>query len=456
MLTSKNRNMLLALALAVATGCAATQGPEGPPPGDDDPQPGRSFLTIVGDKNVFMENGWRQRITVRYHDDTDAALAGTVDFAIRGTANGSTLSGDSGVTNADGVVAIDVVATANGDAAFTVVASAELADPVEWRIAVSSGPPPLPPLDVTGKYVVQSDFDIVSGVPGTVGTVINSFIEMTDDPYDPASFILDKIVEQIGSGPIASAIDLLRPALDGLVNEAILGLAPDFVDTILDIGDKLGQVSRQFGVTSTLEVSKTGGIEGDELVAKHTITGIYFTIDGVKTTFSMPELSMTDIPIENVAFSKSADDTKVTIGEHGFPLSYGTMLVVALNEVIIPQIVPGADNLPELLLHYINCTEVGNTLADEIGFGSPSLYEGACELGLNAAGFAIEAQLRSIDGEAVVVTIHGDARPVDNNTDRKVDVLQNGLWEGTISYAGTPATLARPDNKFRGDRMAIP
>jgi hypothetical protein len=249
---------------------------------------------------------------------------------------------------------------------------------------------------------------------------------------------------------------MLRPVLDGLLNELILGLAPDFVDTILEVGDKLGQVSRQFGVTSTLEVTAGEGIEGTELTAKHTITGIFWTIDGVRTSFPMTDLSMTNIVIENVPFSKAADDSKVMIGEHSFSLSYGTMLVVALNEVIIPQIVPGADNLPELLMHYINCAEVGATLADEIGFGSDELYAGACELGLNAAGFALEEQLRSLDGTAVVVTLHGDARPIDNNPDRKVDVLQNGEWEGSISYAGNPAPLVRPDNTFRGERMQIP
>ena len=41
------------------------------------------------------------------------------------------------------------------------------------------------PLDATGKYHVQSTFDIASNMPGTVGTVVNDFIAATDDADDP-------------------------------------------------------------------------------------------------------------------------------------------------------------------------------------------------------------------------------------------------------------------------------
>jgi hypothetical protein len=132
------------------------------------------------------------------------------------------------------------------------------------------------------------------------------------------------------------------------------------------------------------------------------------------------------------------------------------MIMVALNEIIIPSVDPTAANLEELLSNLVNCYAVGVELADYIGFGSPGLYEGACELGLAAAASEIENQIRSIDDTAMMLSIHGDAKPQDTNTDRKVDVLQNGHWEGTLSYGGTPAQLVRDDNTFRGTRMAIP
>jgi hypothetical protein len=102
----------------------------------------------------------------------------------------------------------------------------------------------------------------------------------------------------------------------------------------------------------------------------------------------------------------------------------------------------------------IDCQAVGQQLADSIGVGSPSLYEGACILGVGAAVGVIYDQLASLDASAMLLGISGEARPQDTNTDRKVDVLTGGEWVGSVSYAGVPATLT--DSTFRAERMALP
>ena len=43
---------------------------------------------------------------------------------------------------------------------------------------------------------------------------------------------------------------------------------------------------------------------------------------------------------------------------------------------------------------------------------------------------------------------------MDTNTDSLVDVLLNGVWDGNVTYAGTPAPLS--NSNFRGDRKALP
>ena len=177
---SKHLSLFLAATLAATTfACASDTGGDD----DDDNNPAEgAYLSIVGDRDVFLENGWTTRLTVRY----------------------------TGVTNSDGVVQVDLVAGPSGDALFTVEASAPYAEPVVWQVAVSEGAPPLPPLDSTGRYSVGSKFDIVSGLPGTAGDIINGFVEMTDDPYDPATFVLDLIVDKVDSGFIASSASSRR------------------------------------------------------------------------------------------------------------------------------------------------------------------------------------------------------------------------------------------------------
>jgi len=455
MKTTYNNTIKLILVAALTTAAACAGGDTGGDDDDDNANPDEAFLTIVGDRDVFLENGWTQRLVVRYHDGDNEPLAGQISFQIVGVSGGANLLDTSGVTDSDGLVQVDLVAGQNGDSLFTVEASAVSADKVDWQIAVSEGAPPLPPLDPTGTYDMDNEFDIVSGLPGAAGDVINGFIEMTDDPYDPATFFLDFLASEIDSGFIEDLLDAARPALDGIVNDLILSYSPDFVTKILAIGDKLGQVTRNFGLESTLKIEVVGGIEGDDLGATHTVRGVTLKVDGIEYKYTMAELSMTNIVVQDVSILMESEN-KLAVADHSFPLSYGSVIMVALNEIIIPLIDPFASNLEELLSNLVNCYAVGIEVADFIGFGSPGLYEGACEIGLSAAASELENQIRAIDDEAMVLSIHGDARPMDTNTDRKVDVLQNGHWEGTISYAGTPATLVRDDNTFRGERMAIP
>src|SRR5262249_44024392 len=67
------------------------------------------------------------------------------------------------------------------------------------------------PLDAAGTYKLQSKFDIVSEIPGTAGTVINTMIAITDDPDDPTLWVLDQLIGAMPSGWIKSALQNAKP-----------------------------------------------------------------------------------------------------------------------------------------------------------------------------------------------------------------------------------------------------
>jgi hypothetical protein len=448
MKTRITRSALFALAIAMAGACSSNGGDDD----DDQPQPGNAYLTIVGDANVFIENGWRQSLTVKYHDGDQQPLAGLVEFSVVGASGGGTLSAPSAATDAEGKANVDVIAGAQGDASFIIRAEAEYADPVEFHIAVTAGDPPLPPLDPTGKYNVKSEFDVVSGLPGEVGTVINTFIDMTDGPNDPATWLIDLVLDEVDNSSIESVISAFRPALDGIINDLLLDLAPDFVADIIEIGDKFGQISKNFGTTTVLDVHQTGGgVEGDELQADHKFTGMFFTIDAQTYTFANDDLNVDDQNVTGLSFHME-NENRVFIGAHQFDVPYGALLLVGLNQVIIPMVDPYATNLTDLFTNAVDCHQVGISMFDALDFGSVGIYEGACDLGLNAAAGFIQDQLTELQG--MDLDINGEAKPMDTNTDAKVDVLLNGEWNGTVSYLGTPATLQ--DSTFRGDRQNLP
>lgn len=429
------------VALGAAAGCTSdTSGG-----GDDDPATTTARLEIVGERVVRLENGWTTELRVRYTDSDGQPLAGEIGFVLDGEVAGAFLSDTSAVTDAAGEATIVLTAGSVGDTAFAVEADADDTDPVLWDVTVLERA-----LDVTGSYRLTSEFDLASGLPGTAGDVINTFIEMTDDPYDPATWVLDQIVANVDNGTVEDFINGARPALDAVLNEVLVQATPDVVAKLIEMGDAFGQIARKFGTGSELRVTDQTDVDTG-LVALHVLTELRFTIDGQTYPYPLADMGIAD-PQAEVPFSYNA--TRFTLGDHAFPLSYGTILMVALEQIVIPLIEDSAHDLRSLLAAYIDCAAIGVAISDYLGFGSDGLYEGACDLGLDAAAGWVEDRIRSLDDDAMVLGIAGGARWIDSNSDHRVDVLNGGTWEGEMTYIGTPAPLG--ESTFRGERMAAP
>lgn len=301
------------------------------------------------------------------------------------------------------------------------------------------------PRDASGTYALDSQFDVASGIPGDVGNVVNTILDMTDDPYDPATWVLDQIDND--------TINTFRPVIEPVLYDLIQNQAPNLVLDLLEMADHLGDVTRQCGIVSELQV--TGDIDAG-YTAVHTITGFAFEIDGQRTDFYLAELGAEDVVINGVAIDYDADGARLAIGSHDIALPYGGMLALALEDVIIPLIDPNAYSLHDLLQNAIDCTEFGYQVADALGFGSPATYESACETGLAAASDYAMDQVLNIDEVApVVFQVEGEAIAKDRDRDRMVDQLTRGKWNGLIDYAGSQAALSADDevNVFTGQRM---
>ena len=135
------------------------------------------------------------------------------------------------------------------------------------------------PMDATGKYRVQSTFDISTNMPGTVGVVVNDFIAATDDPDDPTHWILDQIIAQMPNGTLKSLLSGAEPFVAGYLNDQLLDIAPDFVTTIIQVGNDFGDMAKHFGLNETLDVAKAG----NDYTSVVTADGVHFNINGSMT-----------------------------------------------------------------------------------------------------------------------------------------------------------------------------
>jgi hypothetical protein len=299
------------------------------------------------------------------------------------------------------------------------------------------------PLTAEGKYSMQSDFDIATNIPGTAGAVINGFIAATDDPDDPTRYVLDLLIAQLPSGTFKNVVQGAEGFVAGYLNDRLLEVAPDFVTKILDVGDKFGQVAKHFGTIETLEVAANG-------IATHTVVGVHFKVDNVELDYMFADYMIKNTKVDNIMVT--LDKTgKLTIADHKVPFGYGAVLRLAMDQVIIPLVDPTATDLSELLHNAVNCQAVGQYVYEAIGLGSPSTFESACNSGLTAGAHAIYSQVDKIDQAALEFGLVGTAKGIDKNKDGKMDVIQTGVWAGTLTYAGAPAPLAKAT--FLGQRL---
>ncbi len=447
-LVNRNPRALVAV-LALAGACSSQD--VGPSPMPKPPVQGHAYLEIVGDRNVFLDTGARATITVKYRDDAGDPVAGAVAFEIQGDAKGGSLTAASAVTDNQGLARVDVVGGSN-EAAFGVRASAQYVTAVDWSIAVHTGPPPPGPLTLEGTYQVESQFDLVSGLPGTIGDVVRTVIDITDSPNDPTTFLIDAALGQIDDTAVTSAVNALRPGLDVSINEFLKSQLGDVYNNLLQFGNGFGDAAQRFGLKSVLEVTKNAD---GSYAAKHTVKGIFFFTDAGGGKRTRQDVDFADAGIDyvvanNVPIVRNGDQS-ITIGDHSLQTSYGKLLVYSVRNVVLPLIDPGARTMTDFLQDTVDCDTLGQKIYGDVQSGSPGIYSAACKTALAFAGNLIEGKLTEVGGTATGFHLHGTVQIRDSDSDRKVDTLVNGLWQGSLDIGTDAAALGQPS--FLGVRM---
>lgn len=137
------------------------------------------------------------------------------------------------------------------------------------------------------------------------------------------------------------------------------------------------------------------------------------------------------------ALYEASEDT-LFISRHQMSLSYGRLVVLALERWILPQAVPEADVGPngmpdgvvsfaELLGVLVDCSSVAN--------GDPTI-EGLCTAGLSLGGDFLRNELLNIDDTTDLITLEGSVKVADMVVDLRADYLYDGIWNGTFGENG--------------------
>lgn len=308
-------------------------------------------------------------------------------------------------------------------------------------------PEPDPQIDAQGTYRLHSVFDLATNMPGTSGNILNGLIDATDDADDPMSWVVDLMLAQMDDGTLKDILVGAKPFVIGYLNDRVTSLAPDLVGTINEIGDRMAEVTQKFGINEKLEVVSVD----QTYIARSTADAARLTLAGTTKDYLFVDHNIDNVIVNDILITVDKGQGRFHIGEHNLPLPYGKLVRLALDAAVIPAIDPTATTLGGLLSNVVNCTGVGTSINNALGFGSAAFWATACTAGLNMAANMIYDQIADSDS---ILDMHlvGQARYSDVNMDYKVDELKFGNWTGSMKYSGVDAALAQPAS-FDGKRM---
>jgi hypothetical protein len=290
---------------------------------------------------------------------------------------------------------------------------------------------------VEGTYALESSVALPDGYLADSAPYLDSFLAMTDDPDDPATFILDRVEDRLGwfeAKALAAARSTL--GLDAIVNGIILDNSPELVAELVQLGGDFAELSSGLEVSSRLVVHEEDG----RLVADHQVVGLAFAIDGQVA------------PIDGIALPGPAraavtvDGAVLRIERHGLAIEQGAILRQGLERVALPRVAPGATSVSGWLAGEIDCAGIGERIEEIVEVGSPSDYAGACV-------DVVEAAVDEVLGDAFAIraelALTGRADLADDDADGLYD-LMNGTWQGTMTIGGTGMPM--PASRFEGVR----
>ena len=300
-------------------------------------------------------------------------------------------------------------------------------------------------VDAAGTYRVRSTFDVMATMPSANGAFIDGLIAATDDPDDPMSWVLDQMLNSMQPSTFKTVLQTAKPFVAGYLNGKVTMLAPDLVGTLTEVGHRMADLTKNFGLNEKLYVISSEG----NYIGHVVVDGARFKVGSGSMDVAFADVDLDDVTAESIHVTY--ENAHLGIGDHTLPIEYGKLMRVGLDLAVIPAIDPTATGLADLLDNVVDCAGVGASVANAAGVGSAAFWKSVCLSGLDQAADKIYDQI--LDSNSMVdFKLLGQARASDSNGDYKLDKLTFGEWSGSLSHKGTDAALAQPA-KFDGERM---
>ncbi|HEY0252758.1 MAG TPA: hypothetical protein VGC41_14585 [Kofleriaceae bacterium] len=295
------------------------------------------------------------------------------------------------------------------------------------------------PSRIVGSYDVVGQIDLKT-LPPPAEDVLTELRAATNDPDDPARYLVDRMISAMPDGlwkGLASGLaSYVAPLLELEIDKFAPRFAPGIKQLVAGLDAIAHHVTTRERITIAADGSATRALVGLMLAN----TSVDFAAGGVAD-----QLALSHAQID-------AEGTLV-IASHQMALPYGEMLRLGLDRAVIPPIDLDAGNLADALRDLVDCKTLGAEFADKASIGSAGVYETACNVAMVALADQVYDHLAAIDANQFAFDVNGTATGIDQNGDGLMDRIESGVWAGSTSYANVrgPIGLAT----FSGERATL-
>lgn len=301
---------------------------------------------------------------------------------------------------------------------------------------------------VAGDYDVTHLLDLALAIPGEAGELVNLIVDLFYDPGPlVVSLMLSSLAQQVGPDVPEETWSLFEDALADTINAWLLSNSPDCIQDFFVVGQDLVQILAKLELHSLTSISSMeqewacqGVHDWTELVLVWK-AGCNPSAPGYaqcgRFTFSPADLLATSFPIDlkQSAFTCMTTDEPdyLIIDTHSWDISPGRVVLLALNELILPAVC-GEVELLAWVDGMVDCEAVADGLGTEplktLGVEKVQVQD-ACQ----AAVETMTGPIHSIVADLVApaqLKIHGKSHLTDHDGDFVVDELTDGLWWGSV------------------------
>ncbi len=239
-------------------------------------------------------------------------------------------------------------------------------------------------------------------------------------------------------------LSLGNVAVQTQVQNFIEANVPGVALRLIDIAGDLSRAVTEMNIISELTIGEVA--VGKNGTFTHELISMVVELHNLDGDLSVYEFDLADAGFENLDYSSEttaqAGDVLV-IPEHSFRLDFGRLLRFVFTDILLPTldcdrdhdgVTEPCEDTADLVGTWVDCTQVAEWLIANIPIPLFTLgtYEGICNIGVDAAGGAIEAGIESAVDAETTLTLEGTTVAGEVDAFREATTLINGVWDGAL------------------------